>query len=63
VAFVSKKTGLSQAAVLAALKKNFPHTTALLEAIPLSSVASEIPGLVAFLAKTLHATPPRCWRR
>ncbi|MGH3156012.1 MAG: hypothetical protein ACRDNF_05495 [Streptosporangiaceae bacterium] len=44
VTFVSKKTGLSQAAVLAALTKNFPHTTALLEAIPLSAVNSEIPG-------------------
>jgi hypothetical protein len=57
VAFVSKKTGLSQAAVLAALTKNFPHTTALLEAIPLTSVTSELPGLVTFLAKVLHATP------
>ena len=40
VAFVSQKTGLSQAAVLAALQKNFPHTTALLETIPLSSVTT-----------------------
>jgi hypothetical protein len=57
VAFVSKQTGLSQPAVLAALTKNFPHTTALLEAIPLSSVTSEIPGLVTFLATSLHMTP------
>jgi hypothetical protein len=57
VAYVSKQTGLSQPQVLAALTKNFPHTTALLEAIPLSSVTSEIPGLVSFLATTLHATP------
>jgi hypothetical protein len=57
VAFVSKQTGLSQTAVLAALTKNFPHTTALLEAIPLSSVTSEIPGLVTFLATNLHLTP------
>ena len=34
VAFVSQKTGLSEAAVLAALQKNFPHTTALLEDDP-----------------------------
>ena len=53
VAFVSQKTGLSQAAVLAALQKNFPHTTALLETIPLSSVTTELPGLLAFLEKTL----------
>jgi hypothetical protein len=57
VAFVSKQTGLSKPAVLAALTKNFPHTTALLEAIPLSSVTSEIPGLVTFLAAALHTTP------
>ncbi|HUZ81170.1 MAG TPA: hypothetical protein VMU73_02910, partial [Gaiellaceae bacterium] len=56
IAFVSQKTGLSQAAVVAALKKNFPHTTALLETIPLSSVTAELPGLLAFLEKTLHVS-------
>jgi hypothetical protein len=53
VAFVSQKTGLSQAQVLAALQKNFPHTTALLETIPLSSVTTELPGLLTFLEKAL----------
>src|SRR5450432_4648340 len=53
VAFVSQKTGLSQAAVLAALQKNFPHTTALLQTIPLSSVTTELPGLLTFLEKAL----------
>jgi hypothetical protein len=57
VAFVSQKTGLSQAAVLATLKKNFPHTTALLEAIPLSAVTAELPKLLAFLETTLHLSP------
>ncbi len=57
VAFVSKQTGLSQTQVLAALTKNFPHTTALLEAIPLSAVTAELPGLVNFLAANLHASP------
>jgi hypothetical protein len=56
VAFVSQKTGLSQAQVLAALQKNFPHTTALLQTIPLSSVTAELPGLLAFLEKTLHVS-------
>jgi hypothetical protein len=56
IAFVSQKTGLSQAAVLAALQKNFPHTTALLETIPLSSVTAELPGLFAFLEKTLKVS-------
>ena len=54
IAFVSQKTGLSQAEVVAALQENFPHTTALLQTIPLSSVTAELPGLLAFLEKTLH---------
>ena len=54
VSFVSTKTGLSQEQVLAALQQKFPHTTALLQAIPLTSVNDEIPGLVQFLATTLH---------
>jgi hypothetical protein len=53
IAFVSQQTGLSQAEVVAALQENFPHTTALLLAIPLSSVTEELPGLLAFLEKTL----------
>ena len=53
IAFVSQKTGLSQAEVVAALQKNFPHTTALLQTIPLSSVTAELPALFAFLQKTL----------
>lgn len=57
VAFLSRQTGLSQPAVIALLSKNFPHTAALLQAVPLSAVNSEIPGLIAFLAKTLHASP------
>ena len=56
IAFVSEKTGLSQAEVVAALQKNFPHTTALLQTIPLSSVTAELPGLLAFLESTLHVS-------
>src|SRR5471032_2073767 len=56
IAFVSQKTGLSQAAVVAALQKNFPHTTALLEAIPLSAVTAELPGLFTFLEQALKVT-------
>jgi len=56
IAFVSKQTGLSQAEVLAALQKNFPHTTALLQTIPLSAVTAELPGLLVFLEKTLHVS-------
>ncbi len=57
LAFVSEKTGLSQAQVLAALQQNFPHTAALLQAIPLEDVTKELPGLVAFLSKTLKLSP------
>ena len=57
IAFVSQKTGLSQAAVVAALQKNFPHTLALLQTIPLSSVTTELPGLLAFLEKALKVSP------
>lgn len=56
IAFVSKETGLSQAEVVAALQKSFPHTTALLLAIPLSAVTEELPGLLVFLQKTLNVS-------
>jgi hypothetical protein len=57
IAFVSQKTGLPQAKVVAALKTNFPHTLALLQTLPLSSVSAEIPGLFTFLEKALKVTP------
>ena len=56
IAFVSQETGLSQSEVLAALQANFPHTTALLQAIPLSAVTAEIPGLLRFLEGALKVT-------
>jgi hypothetical protein len=57
VAFVSSKTGLTQAQVLSALQTNFPHTTGLLQAIPLSAVTAELPKLTAFLAPAIPAVP------
>lgn len=57
IAFVSHKTGLSQAQVVAALQKNFPHVTGLLEALPLSSVTAELPKLTALLAPAIPAVP------
>lgn len=50
---VGDKTGLSVPETIAALEKAAPKTTALLQALPLSAVAAEIPGLVTFLSKTL----------
>jgi hypothetical protein len=57
IAFVSSKTGLSQPQVLTALQTNFPHTTALLQAIPLTAVSAELPKLTAFLAPAIPAVP------
>jgi hypothetical protein len=57
VAFLSTKTGLSEARVLATMQKNFPAVTNLLEAIPLTSVTAELPGLESLLESTLHVTP------
>jgi hypothetical protein len=57
IGIVTKKTGLSTAQVLAALQKEAPHTTALLQALPFSDVTKELPGLQAFLAKALKLSP------
>lgn len=57
VGFVAKETGLSQAAVLGALEREAPRTTALLQSLPLSGVTDELPRLTAFLAKTLEVSP------
>jgi hypothetical protein len=57
VGFLSAKTGLSDAKVVASLESSFPAVAHLLLALPLSSVTAELPGLESFLATTLHATP------
>jgi hypothetical protein len=57
ISFLSGKTGLSDAKVLATLETHFPAVAHLLLTLPLSSVTAEIPGLVSFLVTTLHATP------
>lgn len=59
VAFVSSKTGLSQAQVLAALQKNFPHTTAILQSIPLTAVTSELSAVVKALTPAGVSQIPR----
>ncbi len=57
ITFVSEQTELSEAEVLEALQENFPHTTALLLAIPLEEVSAELPDLIDFLAQILNLTP------
>jgi hypothetical protein len=57
IGIVKKKTGISDVQILAALKKEAPHTTALLQSLPFSDITKELPGLQAFLAKTLKLKP------
>ena len=57
VGAVSAKTKLSAPAVVATLQKQFPHVANLLQALPLSSVTTELPKLTSFLSTTLNITP------
>ncbi len=57
IGIVTKATGLSQAEVLGVLKKEAPHTTALLQALPFEDVTKELPGLQKFLGDTLKLSP------
>lgn len=57
IAFVSKESGLSEAEVLTALQKEFPHVTGLLQALPLSAVSEELPEVEEFLKPALSAVP------
>jgi uncharacterized membrane protein (DUF485 family) len=59
LALVSSRSGLPQSKVLAALQAQFPHTTGLLQAIPLSAVTTEIPKLVSFLSTALKLPPAK----
>jgi hypothetical protein len=53
VDYTAKQLHTTPAKALAAVQKDFPHTAALLGALPLSSVTAELPKLVAFLSTTL----------
>ncbi|HEX4108457.1 MAG TPA: hypothetical protein VHX88_10005 [Solirubrobacteraceae bacterium] len=57
VAYVAKREGVSDTAALALLDKDFPHTTALLASLPLSSATGELAGFEGLLEKLLHLTP------
>ena len=56
VKLVAKKTRLSDAEVAAVLRKEAPHTEALLRALPLSGVTAEIPRLTSYLATKLNTS-------
>jgi hypothetical protein len=57
--FVAQRTGRTAADVHAAVARRAPHTVALLDAIPLTEVAAEVPHLVAYLARALHVPGDR----
>lgn len=63
VAFVATQTGLSQRQVRGRLKEAAPRTTALLEAIPLSSIAEEVAHLVGVLSRKLGVGGDQLVRR
>jgi hypothetical protein len=52
--FVADRTGRSSKDVRAALARRAPQTVALLDAIPLTAVAGEVPHLVAYLTRALR---------
>jgi hypothetical protein len=57
VRMISHRTGVSAKRARAFLRREAPHTEALLRALPLSAVARESDRLTAFLALTLNVTP------
>lgn len=59
IGFVSAKTGLSSAQVLATLQAEFPHVAALLKALPLSAVSAELPKVVQTLGPGVTSVIPR----
>jgi type II secretory pathway component PulM len=54
VRLITRKTGLSRERARALLRREAPHTEALLRALPLSGVASERPRLTRLLSRTLN---------
>jgi hypothetical protein len=51
---VADRTGREPGDVHAMLKRRAPHTVALLDALPLTAVAGEVPHLLAYLRRALH---------
>ena len=62
VALVAERSGLSRAQVRGRLARAAPRTTALLEAIPLSDAAKEVPHLLAVLSRRLDLRDGRLGR-
>ncbi|MDQ3677044.1 MAG: hypothetical protein M3401_09620 [Actinomycetota bacterium] len=58
IRLVAKKARMSNAQVRAALRRVAPHTAALLRALPLEGITSELVRLETFLAETLNMSAP-----
>jgi hypothetical protein len=56
VRYLSRSTGLSQREVAAALRREAPHTEALLRSLPLSRASREIPAFTGYLATVLNTS-------
>ena len=57
--FVGQRTGRSPGDVRRALRRRAPQTIALLDALPLATVAREVPGLVRYLARAMRRSRQR----
>ncbi len=55
--FVADRTGRSRGDVRRALSRRAPRTIALLDALPLTRVADEVPRLIDYLARALRMSP------
>ena len=53
IAYIAEQTGVSRDQVRSRLRTAAPHTSALLDAIPLSAVSAEVPGLLKALGSKL----------
>ena len=60
--FVAGRTGRSPGDVRRALSRRAPHTIALLDALPLTRVADEVPRLIDYLARALRVPRARVVR-
>jgi hypothetical protein len=56
IRYLSRRTGLSQREVAAALRREAPHTEALLRSLPLSRAAREVPAFTGYLATVLNTS-------
>lgn len=56
IRYLSRATGLSQREVAAALRREAPHTEALLRSLPLSRAAREVPRFTGYLATVLNTS-------